>query len=145
MLQKQSIRCGDGSKKNRKKAPRKQHLYSGLMEHFVGSCLGTRIQLFVDGTSLVEWPNSKATPPIDTAASNGHFWVVEWLHSNNCKSNGCTTDALDHAAGSGHLPIVQFLHSNRTEGCTPKALNRASENDTSPWWNGCKKIARTLA
>jgi len=62
---------------------------------------------------------------MDSAATNGHFEIVKFLHEN--RTEGCSTDAMDFAAMNGHSEIVKFLAENRTEGCLD-AMDLATEN-----------------
>lgn len=63
---------------------------------------------------------------MDSAASNGHLEIVQWLHTN--RSEGCTAAAMDGAAKNGHFDVVKWLHAMRSEGCTVAAMNRAAAN-----------------
>ncbi|RLN98927.1 hypothetical protein BBJ28_00014959 [Nothophytophthora sp. Chile5] len=72
------------------------------------------------------WATHRA---MDSAASNGHLEMVQWLHAN--RSEGCTTDAMHDAAANGHLEVVQWLYANQPEGCTKREV--FSEAATSHW------------
>ena len=61
------------------------------------------------------------THPIYVA---GHLAAVQYLSHRE----GCTADAMDSAATNGHLEVVQWLNENRHEGCTSLAMDSAASN-----------------
>lgn len=65
------------------------------------------------------------TAAIDSAAANGHLYVVEWL-TTNLPALAATTRAMDSAAHAGHFDVVRFLHEARDEGCTVDAMDSAA-------------------
>ncbi|EFA79281.1 hypothetical protein PPL_07699 [Heterostelium album PN500] len=50
------------------------------------------------------------------AADNANIEMLSWLSQNS--SCQCSPSAMDTAARNGQFHIVQWLHNNRTEGCT---------------------------
>lgn len=44
------------------------------------------------------------------------------------KTEECTSSAIDDASANGHWSIVQFLHSNRLADCTEVQFNNAAKN-----------------
>ncbi|GMF30695.1 unnamed protein product [Phytophthora lilii] len=62
---------------------------------------------------------------VDTAAKNGHFETLQWLHSTQLFK--CTTAALNGAAENGHFEIVKWLHQTENE-VSKDALSYAAMN-----------------
>lgn len=61
---------------------------------------------------------------MDVAAANGDLKRLKFLHEHNLK---CTAVAMNSAAMNGHFEVVKWLHTNTSAGCTIDALNCAKE------------------
>jgi hypothetical protein len=106
-----------------------------------------------------------------SAAANGNFELVKWLHENTAAgctyiamhiaaalcaismqpldniqtTEGCTSAAMDGAAERGHLKVLKWLHTHRSEGFSSKALDGAASGDrkvaTTQCVTGLKKLS----
>ncbi|KAG3066889.1 hypothetical protein PC128_g13405 [Phytophthora cactorum] len=74
---------------------------------------------------------------MDRATNNGHFHVLEFLHSvavqmqkeGRSERPTCTNWALESAAMMGHLEVVKWLLTNHTYLCfSPSATSMVARN-----------------
>lgn len=79
----------------------------------------------------------RGSAPIEKAALNKHFELIQSLHSKGIE---CSTAAMDNAAQSNRLDIVQWLHQNRSEGCTTAAMDVAAGHGYLESSSGFTKI-----
>ncbi|KAF0701466.1 Aste57867_8055 [Aphanomyces stellatus] len=62
------------------------------------------------------------------AATYGHLDIVKLLH-NHKLDDEFSDDPVDGAAGNGHFHVVNWFYENRHERCTPRAVDLAARNN----------------
>ncbi|EGG16780.1 hypothetical protein DFA_07758 [Cavenderia fasciculata] len=112
-----------------------QHLIEWSPDvYFVGDYLDkTAINGKIDILKMIHqrYPNTilHTSKSVEIAAWNSHLSVIQLLHSiDNQGIPIFTTHVMDNAAKVGNLSIIQWLHQNRSEGCSEKGIDWASEN-----------------